>query len=145
MVDNQQKKMRVRLEPRSWSQEVEIAMAGATGNDPTYSLEDLKKEVRNGNAALYASILSLDADSVLLGYCVLWIDVTGTLREMVCQSGAILNGDAEAVALTMPVIEKMAKQRGCGFVRAHISERSWWRAFKKAGFRPAETVFRKEL
>ncbi len=124
-----------------WNEEAERLLAGATGNEPTYSISDLRSEVQSGLAQLFCWYL----EDEKLGYTVMWIDNSFALSELVVQAGAALKGDRRAFRLVMPVIERMGKSYGCYAVRSHLTDGKWSAAFRGHGFYKSEVVMRKRL
>lgn len=129
------------MSPSAWSDQVEVALAGATGNDPTYSMGDLKREIETGTATLYVVF----ANDERLGWLVLWIDDFGSTKEMVIQSGAAIGREPRALQLAMPAVEKLARAHGCLTIRAHVNDGGRFRNLKRNGFIKSETVMRKAL
>jgi len=129
---------KVNLQAVEWSVQAANALAGAAGNDPTYTMDDLQREIKDGSATLYAVQLGQER----LGYVVLWVDDFGGTKELVIQSGRALARDNWAVAMTLPVLRAFAKSRGCLSMRAHSSDGAMIGRLKKGGFHRAETVMR---
>ncbi len=134
-------KVTVIMEPAAWSEEAESALAGATGNDPTYTLGDLQHEIESGTATLYL----VTAGNERLGWLVLWVENFGGTRELVIQSGAAIGREPRALRMAMPAIEKLGRSLGCSTMRAHLTDGARLRAMRRSGFSKAETVMRKAL
>lgn len=136
---------KVSLKPVLWSEEAAHLLEGATGTDPTYTLADLEREVRQGAATLYCVVLGSTGNMVKLGYVVLWVDNFGAMKELVIQAGeAFANLDPDLAArAALPAIDAMALRLGCGASRCHVSINKFMKALKKAGYNRAEVVFRK--
>lgn len=124
-----------------WNDEAEGLLSDATGNEPTYSISDLRTEVQSGLAQLFCWYYGEEK----LGYTVLWIDNSFALSEMVVQAGAALKGNRRAFRLVIPVIHRMAKSYGCYAVRSHLTDGKWASEFKAAGYYKSEVVVRKRL
>jgi len=124
-----------------WNEEAASMLAGSTGNEPTYSISDLRREVEIGKAQLF--MWSYGGEK--LGYCVLWIDPFGDHLEMVIQAGAAFKSNARAFRLVMPIIEAKAIEHGCYGIRSHLVDGKWASQFRSAKYYKSETIMRKRL
>lgn len=129
----------VTLNPANWNEEAAALLAGAAGNDPTYSMSDLQNEVQNGVATLYEV---LHGAETRLGYVVLWVEDIGQTKELIIQSGAALARSDFAVSVVIPAIAEFARSRGCLTMRAHTNDKRMMRRLLQAGFHKAEVVVR---
>ncbi|OEJ64651.1 hypothetical protein [Magnetovibrio blakemorei] len=130
----------VNLKSVAWNEQAAILLQGAAGVDPTYTLDDLRREVIEGHATLY--LVSLGADA--LGYVVLWVDDFGRTRELVIQAGEAFRNHKSAARLTLPALENFARSRGCASMRTHVAGGSRFiGSLRDAGFRKTEVVFKK--
>lgn len=123
----------------SWNAEAERLLAGATGDDSTYTLTDLRNEVVSGMAELHLVTLGPDK----LGYVVLYFEDFGGTRECVLQMGEAFANWAQAAGYALQVIEAYAIQQGAKSMRAHVQKGGRLAALRNAGFRQAEIVVRK--
>ncbi|WP_135077676.1 hypothetical protein [Terasakiella sp. SH-1] len=134
--------MSVVLQRANWNEEAERKMAEAIGNDPTYSIADLKTEVARGSTVLFAVIDMAVSPAERLGYCCLWVDPVGQARELVIQAGASLVGTRNGLKRAMPALIQEMKNKNCQHMRAHTSNRAVGRALRAAGAKLAEEVYR---
>jgi len=134
--------MSVVLQRANWSAEAEQKMAEAIGNDPTYSIEDLKTEVARGSTVLFAVIDMAASPAEKLGYVSLWVDPVGQARELVIQAGASLVGTKNGLKRAMPALAEEMRNKNCQHMRAHTFNRAVGRALRAAGARLAEEVYR---
>lgn len=125
----------------AWTADVERLFHDATGNEPTYSIEDLRHEVAKGHAQLFA----WKFDEELLGYTVLWIDTHGAYSEMVLQAGSAFKSNNRAAKLVVPAIRQLAINQGCYAMRTHLTDGKWAGVFRSLGFYKSETIMRKRL
>ncbi|MEQ8829737.1 MAG: hypothetical protein RLW87_08000 [Alphaproteobacteria bacterium] len=129
---------KIELLPAEWSQAAERLLAGAVGSNPSYTLDELRNEVRSGNSMLFAGLI----DGLLVGFVVVWFEDFGGGREMVIQAGAALGSNQSALKAFMPKFEMLMKQGRATSMRAHVEDRRLLRAMKSVGFKEAETVVR---
>ena len=127
------------LQPASWNADAERLLAGAAGNDPTYTMGDLRREVETGAATLYRASVG----SEMLGYIVAWVDRFGDTPELVLQSGEGFRDNARAFAIALPAIEELARRNGARTIRAHSNDAKKIGILKRSGFARAEVVVRK--
>lgn len=117
-------------------------LRGAAGIDPTYTMDDLRREVLDGYATLYRVTLGADT----LGYVVLWVDDFGRTKELVVQTGEAIRDHVYAARVALPVIEAKAGALGCSSMRVHVAGGSRFiRELKRFGFRKTESVLKKGL
>lgn len=124
-----------------WNPNAERLLKDATGDDPTYTIEDLKREVQTGTATLYAVRAVQGGD--LIGYFVAWKDEFGDGSgngDLVLQAGNALIKFEAGLRLALPLIRDLAKQKGCQFIRSHPSNPRMMRALQKVGFKTREYV-----
>jgi hypothetical protein len=129
----------ITMDRTEWNEEAERLLAGAAGNDPTYTLADLRREVQTGAAGLW--VFHHGAEK--LGYAVLFIEDFGGTKELVLQAGEAFASWPAAALKALHVIKAYALQSGCASMRSHIQgngQRA--RVLKRAGFRRAEIVMR---
>lgn len=129
----------VSLRPVPWSHEAAQLLNGAAGVDPTYTMDDLEREIQTGVATLY----SVERGQSRLGYIVLWVENFGGTKELVIQSGKAFARERWAVKETLPVIEAFARANGCKSMRAHSSDSPMIGHLKRYGFRKTEIVLKK--
>jgi len=121
-----------------WNPEAELLLAGAAGNDPTYTLADLKREISSGHATLYAVMV----DGMKVGYAVLWIEDFGRTKELVIQAGEAFGSNRDAFKRAIPALKQFAQERGCLSMRSHSNDPRNIGLLKSNGFRKAEVVMR---
>nr|BDD44510.1 hypothetical protein 10 [Moraxellaceae bacterium] len=132
-------KQQVILTPTTWNEEAAMLLQGAAGNDPTYTMDDLRREVMDGDATLYGVSLGPDR----LGYVVLWIDDFGRTKELVIQAGEAFQAHKLAARVTLPALREFARSRGCATMRTHVTAGSRYiRALREFGFRKTEYVLK---
>ncbi len=131
----------VHLIRAAWTEEVEELLADAAGNDPTYTVADLRKEVFDGQTHLIA----VRDGAATVGYFCYWIDRYGTAAEMVIQAGASFLSFSNALKRAMPQIEALARRHGAEYIRSHPSSPVKARALRRAGFKQSEIVVRKAV
>lgn len=136
--------MNVLLKRQGWSEEAAHYLAGATGSDPSYTIEELRKEVQAGRCNLFLVIEETEQGQGLnrLGFVVLWVDNFGQSPELVVQAGVSFDESAGALKKTMPVLVQVMKDSGCASMRVHVEGRARVNLFEKNGFAVAETVLR---
>ena len=132
----------ISLEITTWSHEAALALAGAAGNDPTYTLNDLQREIMSGAADLFQVVRGFGDQVEILGFLVLWVEDFGGTKELVLQSGAALGHNSAAVRATLPVLASFARDHGCLSMRAHVSDPTLMGLLRRGGFHKAETVLR---
>jgi len=137
-MENSQK---VVLKPSIWNEQAAQLLAGAAGNDPTYSMADLENEINRGSATLYA----VGIGGALAGYVVLWLDDFGGTKELVIQSGRALSNSALAIKLTLPALADFARQRGAISMRAHSNDPAMIKLLTRFGFKKSEIVLRAQV
>lgn len=133
--------MNVLLKRQGWSDEAAHYLAGATGSDPSYTIEELRKEVQAGRCNLFLVIEETEQGLDRLGFVVLWVDNFGASPELVVQAGVSFD-EAGALKKTMPALVQVMKDSGCASMRVHVEGRARVSLFEKNGFAVAETVLR---
>lgn len=135
--------MSVFLKRQGWSDEAAHYLAGATGSDPSYTIEELRKEVQAGRCNLFLVIEESEQGRLdRLGFVVLWVDNFGASPELVVQAGVSFEEQAGALKKTMPALVQVMKDSGCASMRVHVEGRARVNLFEKNGFAVAETVLR---
>ena len=129
---------KVKLIPVNWNGEAEALLARAIGNNPTYSVAELRAEVENRTSVL----MSVQTDDERLGYMALFVEGFGGNKELVLQAGAGLQNDANALARAMPAFRDFARAAGCQSIRAHMGDRARAKMMQRQGFKLAEYVVR---
>ena len=131
-----------------WNPTAASLLAGAQGSHPTYTLEELRREVEAGQAQLMAVIDHNSGQPDLLGYVVVWIERFGGGAELVIQAGEAMQNTYRVMPWVMPAFDRLAKQNGCMSIRAHVDAKTrpaMVKALGKAGFEKAEVVMRREV
>jgi len=121
-----------------WNGEAERLLERAIGNNPTYTVQELRAEVENRTSML----LSVVAGDQRLGYIAVFFEGFGGGRELVLQCGAALQNDTAALARAMPAFRDLARSGGATSIRAHMGDKARVRMFEKFGFKLAEYVVR---
>lgn len=134
--------MSVFLKRQGWSEEAAHYLAGATGSDPSYTIDELRKEVQTGRCNLFLVIEKTEQGLDRLGFVVLWVDNFGNSPELVVQAGVSFDERAGALKKTMPALVQVMKDSGCASMRVHVEGRARVNLFEKNGFAVAETVLR---
>ena len=129
---------KVTLINANWNPQAENLLMAAVGNNPSYTINELKNEVASGTSRLVQVV----EDGKPLGYVVYFIEVFGGGRELVLQAGAAISGDLGALRKAVPALAKLARNAGAPTMRAHLGDSARLRLFKKAGFQLAEYVVR---
>ena len=135
---------KVSLRQGAWNDDAAIRLAANLDpKDPTYSIQELAREVSAGTSWLF----EVHQGSAFLGWIVLFVDDFGGGRELVIQNGAAVVNDANILRLVMGSVEPYARQLGCSVIRTHIStsKKGLARKFKALGFNEAETILRKAV
>jgi hypothetical protein len=122
-----------------WNADAARLLEGAAGNDPTYTMADVRREVDEGFATLYRVTLGPE----VLGYIVAWIDRFGDTPELVLQSGEGFKANDRAFRLALPAIDRLAQRNGCRTIRSHPSDAKKLAILKRNGFAKAEVVVRR--
>ena len=130
------------LKQQGWSYEAQTALAGATGSDPSYTIEELKAEVSAGTVQLYRVIERTTDSLAPLGFVCLWVDGFGRAPELVVQAGAALQGEPGALAKVIPALVQVMQDSGCASMRVHVEGAARQNLFARQGFKVAETVMR---
>lgn len=127
-----------------WNEEAERRLAANLDpKDPTYSIDELRREVERGTSWLY----EVHEGARFLGWIVLFVEDFGGHREMIIQNGAAVVADSDLLGRTMAAVEPYARALGCVTIRTHImtGRRSLAKKFKRLGYREAEVVLRKAI
>ena len=127
----------------AWNEEATRLLAGATGSDPTYSLNELRQEVEGGQVRLYRVVEGRGEEAFLLGYVCLWVDRFGGGNELVIQAGAAMTKEADVLRKAMPAFEQVARDSNCIAIRAHVEGKGREKVLQRVGFHTAEIVMRK--
>lgn len=131
-----------------WTDQAAQLLSGAQGSHPTYTLEELRREVEQGTSQLMQVIDHNGDRPALIGYAVVWIETFGGNSEMVIQAGEALTETYRVMPWVMPAFDRLARANGCMSLRAHVDARkrpAMVRALAKNGFTKAEIVMRREL
>ena len=134
--------MNVFLKRQGWSDEAAYYLSGATGSDPSYTIEELRREVQAGRCNLFLVIEEKKEGLGRIGFVVLWVDNFGNAPELVVQAGVSFDEQAGALKKTMPALVQVMKDSGCASMRVHVEGRARVSLFEKNGFAVAETVLR---
>ncbi len=133
------------IEEVTWNDHAADLLAGATGSNPTYTINELQQEVASGLVKLMQVTEKQNDDIVLLGYICMFIDNFGGSNELVLQAGAAVSKEANILKKVIPMFEKIAFDSGCVAMRVHVEGGARERAFKTNGFKYSETVMRKSV
>jgi len=131
----------LKLEPVTWNDEAQTLLEPTMGKEPTYTVDDLRTEVMRGTSTLLAG--SVNGERV--GYVVVFVDPIGVKPEFVIQTGAALRSDTQALRLFEPLLVSMARSKGCGAMRTHLTRKGYRGVYQKMGFYQSEIVMRKGL
>lgn len=134
---------KVTMELAAWSAEVEALLAGAAGDDSTYTLADMAREVVDPSNSSQLFLFRLGGRKI--GYAVLFVEDFGSTRELVLQAGEAFISWPEAAAHALRAIESYALRMGCATMRSHVQKGGRLGAMKRAGFRQSEIVVRKRV
>lgn len=135
----------VYLAKAEWDADVERAMAGATGENAAYTVQDLREEVRAGATALRRVVVVAGGQGRTLGFVCLWGSRQNGGAEMVLQAGASFLSEKDAMKLAMPALRRIARENGYGSIRAHVATDGRRRLLERHGFARVETVMRLEV
>lgn len=127
-----------------WNDDAELALSGAAGGNPSYSINELKNEVLDtANATNLFKIMY--AGTEIIGWVVMWAEDFGGGRELVLQVGEALGNTLKILKWIMPAFEAQARRNKCTSIRVHIGygKNGMKRSFERAGFQEAETVMRR--
>lgn len=128
-----------------WNSDAERLLQGATGPDPTYTIAEMQSEVQAGNSTLMLVSFQDEKGIKPLGYIVVWRDDFGGSPEFVVQAGAAFQNTISAMPLVVPALHELARQNGCEYVRTHVSDPKFLRAWKRAGYHRREVVMAKKV
>ncbi|WP_085908071.1 hypothetical protein [Kiloniella majae] len=135
---------KVSLRQGAWNGDAAVRLAANLDpKDPTYSIQELQREVEQGSSWLY----EVYQGSAFLGWIVVFVEDFGGGREMIIQNGAAVVNDQNILKLVMSSVEPYARQQGCSVIRTHIStsKKGLARKFKALGFNEAEVILRKAI
>lgn len=134
-------KVEISMRKVAWNDEAERLLAGAAGNDPTYTLSDIRREVEGGTSDLFVFHYGTEK----LGYAVLWFDNYGGTKELVLQCGEAFMSWRRAAHLALQVIKAYAIKEGCHSMRSHIQRGDRLAVMMRAGFRRSEIVVKQSF
>jgi len=132
---------KVALHPAEWNTEAEALLAGATGDNATYTVADLRASVQGGQSTLY--LVSVGREK--LGYVVLFTEDFGGTKELVIQVGEAFAHHEKSARLAIPAILEIGRGLGCATARSHLVSGRFARSFKRAGFQKIETVYQMRI
>lgn len=127
----------------AWTPEVARLLAGAAGVDPTYTIDDMAREV--GDPTNSSNLFVFHWKGKRIGYAVLFVEDFGGTKELVLQAGEAFISWERAALLAIGQIEAYALRMGCLSMRSHIQIGGRLKVMKKAGFRQSEIVVRKRV
>lgn len=130
----------------AWSAQADALLVGATGSNPSYTVNELRREVEAGQARLFRVVDRQAAGDRLLGYVVLWVEEFGGGRELVIQAGAKLtNLRWDVLRYVQPGFERLTLENDCSSMRVHLSDPALEAKFKRLGWRREEVVLRRPV